>query len=377
MLPGGLDPSYRQALATSHDEYVLVEVLDGAGNVLPIPADRTSDEGGLIFLGGTVSATLTNRVARRLEIMFDEALYPITATSILAPYGNRLRVWRGIAFADGTTYRWIVFTGRIQGAVNGLDGQVSVSAMDRGNEVVEAKFLRPTNSNTGQNVYVQFQDLILGGVADAQFGTSDSYTQVMPQLAWESDRAGAADEIATSVGSFWYTLAPGQFVLRRYPYTVASPSILTLDQGDGGILAASPGRARETIYNSITVTGERADGSAPVYGLAQDLNPDSPTYVNGNFGLRHQTIRLQTVRTQGEATSAAQDYLARSISLAETWTWIQPVDAALELGDVVTLNARNESGIIQVVSSFVLPLAPGAFMAVSGQAQVLPILEDA
>lgn len=373
MLTGGLDATYRQALATSHASYVRVDVLDGAGNELEIPADRVGEDGGLQFLSGSVSATLTNRVTRTLDIVFDEALYPIGPGFILAPYGNRLRVWAGIKFAEGTVYRWVIFTGRIQDDVNAVDGSVSVSAMDRGNEVVEAQFVAPENSQAGDLVSSEFVRLVSDGVPDAQFGTFDIANLTVPQLTWESDRAGALDEMATAAGCYWYVLANGDYVIRQYPFAVAAPSILTMDEGTGGLLAASPTRAREQIYNSITVTGERADGTTPVYALAQDLNPASPTYIRGNFGLRHRTLRLQTPQTQGSCQSAASDYLRTSIALTESWTWAQPVDAALELGDVVTLNARGESGIIQVVSGFTIPLDLSV-MAVVARAQVPGLL---
>lgn len=375
MLPGGLDATYRQALATSHESYFVVEVLDGAGNVLPIPADRTAPNGGLIFAGGTVSATLTNQTTRQLDLTLDEALYPTFPGAILAPYGNRLRVWAGIKFAEGTIYRWVIFTGRIQDDVNSADGQVTVGASDRANEVVEAEFLRPENSSAGQTVFHEFQRLISDGVPDAVFGPSDPVGLIVPQLTWESDRAGALDEMATSAGCFWYALADGRYVLRRYPFAVAAPSLLTLHDGPGGTINAAPSRGRQSIFNSITVTGERADGTLPVYALAQDLNPASATYVRGNFGLRHKTVPLRTPTTQGAAQTAANDYLRSSVALSEAWVWGQPMDAALELGDVVTLNARGESGIIQVVSAFVITLEAGAAMSVTGRAQVIGLLE--
>lgn len=375
MLPGGLDATYRQALATSHSRYFLVEVLDGAGNVLPIPADRTSAEGGLIFIGGSVSATLGNRTTRQLDLTLDETLYPVGPGFILAPYGNRVRVWAGIQFAEGTVYRWVIFTGRLQDDVNSINGEVTVGAADRANEVVEAMFVRPENSSVGNTVSAEFQRLVSDGVPDAVFGPSDPVGLTVPQLTWESDRAGALDEMATSAGTYWYALADGSFVLRRYAFGTAAPSVLTLHDGPGGTVGAAPSRGRQTIFNSVTVTGERVDGSAPVWALAQDLNPASPTYVRGNFGLRHTTLNLQTPQTQGSAQSAANDFLRTSIALTEAWTWGQPLDAALELGDVVTLNARGESGIIQVVSAFVISLEAAGAMSVTGRAQVPGLLD--
>jgi hypothetical protein len=371
MLPNGLNSGYRQALASPHEEYIRIDVLDGAGNVLPIPVQQQGIDGGLKIISGDVTATLTSNVTRNLSITVDETLYPVGPGYLLAPYGNRIQAVRGIKFATGDRFAWTVFTGRIQDDVNAVDGQVTLTAADRANEVVEAKFLYPTNSSVGVTISQQWIQLISGGVPDAVFGASDSFGQQMPSLAWSDDRAGAATEVSTSVGAYWYCLADGRFVQRLYPWTVPGASILTLTDGIGGVVAGAPSRDRSNVYNSITVTAERADGSAPLYAVAQDTNPLSPTYIGGNFGFRHLSVPLQTPTSIGASQAAADAYLKSTIALTEAWTWAMPPDASLELGDIVTLDARGESGIIQVLASFVMPLTPDGTMACTGRAQVV------
>lgn len=372
MLPGGLDPFYRRALAAPHEEYVLVEVLDGNGDVLPLPRRNRAPDGGLLFLdGSSVNATLTSRVSRTCTLVVDESLYPVLAGDLLAPYGNRLRVTRGIRFADGRVYAWIVFTGRIQQPVLAPDGTCVVPAADRALEVAEAGFVVPQNSQPGATVTNEFHRLVSDALTDATFGASDIFVLPVPALSWESDRAGALEEISTSVGAFWYPLANGDFVQRRYAWTVAGAPIVTLSDGQGGLIMGSPSRDRDGVYNSISVSGERADGSTPVFAFAEDTNPESPTYVNGSFGRRNQHLRLQTPTTQGAAQSAANDWLRRSIGLFETWQWTQPVDAALELGDVVSIDAYGRAGNIQVVAAFSIPLTTAGMMTVQGHAQIV------
>jgi hypothetical protein len=96
MLAGGTDGLYRAALATSQTQYVLVEVLDGNGNVLPLPAESVGEDGGLLFETGYITATLTSRVTRNLTIYVDQSLYPALPGDLLQPYGNRLRVTLGL-----------------------------------------------------------------------------------------------------------------------------------------------------------------------------------------------------------------------------------------------------------------------------------------
>lgn len=374
MLAGGTDGLYRTALSRPHTRYVKVEVLDGAGNVLALPAVSTAPGGGLLFADGSVSASLQSRVSRRLQITVDQSLYPADPDDLLAPYGNRLRAEMGIEFADGSRYAWTVFTGRIQRPVLSPDGTVIVPAADRAYEVAEAGFTAPQNSSVGSSVNAQFVVLVSDALSDAVFGTSDVFPQTMPQLTWEADRASALDEMSTTVGAFWYALADGSFVQRYVPWTVPGNPVVTISDGLNGVMVASPSRDREDVWNSITVTAERADGSLPVFAVAEDLNPDSPTYVRGDFGRRHKFVNLQTPQTQGSAQTAANAYLRRSVALQETWTWTMPPDAAMELGDVVSLNAFDRTGIIQVVSGFLLPLDAGSMMTVQAHAQVIGLL---
>ena len=368
MLDRGLDPMYRAALATSHQAYVKVEVLDGLQNVL---------ESDLVFTGGSVSATLTSRISRQCQLTVSEGLYPYLATDLLAPYGNMIRATRGIEFADGTRFAWIVFVGRIQDATLNDDGTCAVQAADFAADVLENRFVRPENSQPSNTVTDETIRLITEGFAQAQFGQVDSFAEPVRARTWQIDRGQALDEITTSVGAFWYPLADGRFTLRRYPWTVPGTPVVTYsDTGKlGSVSGSRAARSRSDVYNSLTVTGERLNGDPAVYALAQDTNAASTTYINGNFGRRHQMLRLQTPGSIGAAQAAANENLKRLIGLVDVWGWEMSPDAALELGDVVQLDVRERTGIIQVVAGFRIPLDLSGPMTCVGRAQIADILE--
>lgn len=367
MLPGGLDEMYRSALATSHQPYLLVEVLDGDRNVL---------ETDLTYISGNVNADLTSRVARTCTITFEQSRYPFEPGDLLAPYGNMVRVTRGIEFAEGSRFAWTVFLGRIQEATLSSDGTCVISASDPAVDVIDVKFLRPQNSNAGVLVEDEVRNLISDAIPLATFGTFDTFGIPVQQLTWQLDRGQALDELATSVGAFWYCLADGSFVLRRYPWTVPNPPVVTYADGPGGSVTGwAATRSRNLVYNSLTVSGERLNGDTPVYATASDDNPASPTYIFGNFGRRHQLLRLQTPASQGAAQGAASDNLRRLSALVDAWTWTMTPDAALELGDTVSLNVAGRSDIIQVVSSYTMPLDLSGPMRVQGRSLVLGPLE--
>jgi hypothetical protein len=368
MLDGGLDQMYRAALGTSHQVYVLIEVLDGTQTVI---------ESDLTFISGSVTATLTSRISRNCDATFAEGLYPFEATDLLAPYGNMLRVWRGVEFADGTRFAWVVFVGRIQDATLNENGTCTVRAADFAADVLESRFLQPENSQPSSTVTNEIVRLISEGFTQAQFAQADVFADPVRARTWQLDRGQALDELATSVGAFWYPQADGRFVLRKYPWTVFSEPVVTYSDADpdGSVETSSASRSRADVFNSLTVTGERLNGDPAVYALAQDNNPDSVTYVNGNFGIRHQQLRLQTPGTQGMAQGAANDNLRRLISLVDTWSWTMSVDAALELGDTVLLNVRGRPPVTQVVAGMRVPFDLSGPMQVVGRSRVAAPLE--
>lgn len=367
MLTEGLDPMYRAALATSHRPYFLLEVLDGRQNILAT---------GLEYVSGSVAATLTSRVSRTCTVTFDESMYPFEPTGLLAPYGNMLRATRGVEFADGTRFAWVIFVGRIQNTRLNTNGTCTAYAADFAADVIEHKFEQPRNSQAGTSVSGEVRRLISDGFDQALFGDFNVVDITVRPLTWQLERGQALDELATSVSAFWYPLASGRFVLRQYPWTLGGAPVVRYADGDGGsVIASQSVRTRESVYNVLTVTGERLNGDDPVYATATDLDPASVTGVGGNFGIRSQLLRLQTPADQGSAQAAAENNLRRLVALVDTWEWEMTVDAALELGDVVGLDVRGRSDIIQVVAGYDIPFDLSAPMRVTGRSQIASPLE--
>lgn len=368
MLAGGTDLLYRNALATSHEPYFRVEVWRGTERLI----------NDLTYLSGRLRATLASRVSRTLDFSVDETMYPYSVDDVLAPFGNYVKAYRGIKFADGHQYVWQVFRGRIAVVNLDGDGQCRITCNDRADDVVQARFEKPESSQVGAFVINEFVRLVSDALPDAAFGTSDRFDQVVPLLTWEHDRGRALDEMATAVGAFWYPLANGDFVMRLAPWTVPGQVTVVLSDGTGGTIQDSTAaRSRESVFNSITVTGERSDGTEPVFYTARDDNPNSATYVAGPFGVRNKLIQLNTPATQGNARAAAESYLRHTTALTEQWAFACTPDGSLELGDVVGLKVRGRNPIVQVVESFSLPMdVQSGLMTVQCRSQVLGALDE-
>lgn len=376
MLAGGMDPLYRSVLAAGHRHYVRIEVWSGDGVPLEssIPAHLRGDpEGGLAIMSGAVTATLTSRVARNLSLVVPGELYPRDTGDLLAPFGNEIRAFAGVTLGDGSdTYTWQVFRGKIQEVVlDNSSATCSVTCADRASDVADHAFVSPMASQPANTINAEWQRLIVDALPDASFGASDVFAAHVAPLIWEFDRAAALDEMAVSVSALWYPLADGDFVIRRLPWSFAQPLVFTMTDAVGGTINTfSARRSRESIFNTVTVTGERLNGDAPVHATATDNGPASPTRVTGPFGVKSRLDRLQSPSTQGGAQAAAESLLRTYIAPVEEFIVSAVPDAALELGDAGTLVIDGRE-VVQVVTGFTLPLDLSGDMTISTRSLVI------
>lgn len=373
MLSGGTDLAYRRLLATNPRMTTRVEVWRSGSRIDTYGVD------GLPVEQGTIQATLLSQVTRNLQMTTDGELFPEAETDLLAPWGNELRVFQRVDNGAGVPYEWQTFRGRINTVALNDAGDLAVSALDRAADVNDSQFLAPENSQVGFTVVREFRRLINEGVADATFGTFgtfDNITAITPELTWEWDRATACDDLAETGSAFWYALANGDYVMRLVPWATSQTPLLTLADGEGGELtSAVPMLSREDVFNIVTVVGERADGSTPVFATAFDNDPTSPTYVNGPFGIKSKLIRLQTVLTDQQALFVARTALRQAKALTRQWSIELAPDPSMELGDCFSISARRLSPDTQVVASFTLPMVAGQTMTVELRAMQLNPLQ--
>lgn len=359
MWAAGTGELYRRVLAAPHRRIVRVEVLDGSGVVL---------EPKLRILGGQVQATLGSQVTRKGKVEVPWALVPQRDTDLLAPMGNQLAIHRGVEFGDGQQ----VWFPQMVGRINDVDG-ASLEVVDVAGELGDAGFEVPTSSRAGDPTLSEFRRLVSDGYPQAVFGPCDELFAPVPEVTWESDRAKALDDLAAAVGAFWYTRGDGRFVLRRIPWLVAPAADQfrpVLADGPGGLVTDSkPRMSRGTVYNGVTVLGERADGGEPVRWTALDSDPASPTRWGGPFGRKLLQVQLQTAATPAQARTTGEAYLARAKALTESWTLTCVPDPSLELGDVATVQARGRTSV-QVLAGITMPLDVDGSMQLTTRALV-------
>ncbi len=352
--------AFRAAIRESHTAVVVVEVL----------RDGEVVEGGTLTAYPTATAisgtvTLDSRAASRgrfeLVVVDDGTLgmVPTVATSLLAPYGNEVRIRRGLVLPTGTIE--VVSLGifridraNVEDTPDGL--RIALDGLDRSATVADARFEEPSEIAAGTLV----EDAILSLDRRAIPGVVYSFPGVTfetPLVRCEEggDPWKVAQDLATACGLDLHFDGDGVLVLVPEP---SGDPVTTLAEGPGGVLlTAAIGWTRDGIYNAVIATGENASLAVPARGVARDLDPMSPTYYYGRFGPKPEFYASPFIVTDDQALAAATARLQRQLGTTQGVNFGTIVDPSLEPGDVAQIT-RLRAGIDQanIIDTLTIPL---------------------
>jgi hypothetical protein len=336
----------RAALTADHEMDVEVWLLRDPPVLLPIS-------------GGSVTATYRQQVSRNAALTLNTRTVDELAVSNLS---DVVLIRTGIPNVDMVP----IFVGRIDNIDDDETGSVSAQCVDRGADVIRARFETPWPTTSGQRVSMEIQSLILS--VDGTFSLtveSDVPDYRVPVMIFEEDRGAALDELAASLNSIWTANRYGGFTLHRNPYSFNGPitSVATISDGvNGTIVTYARSVSREQVANSVTVIVERSDGSTPLRVTVRDTDTGSPTYWGGPFGKQNIVVRNTAPLSETDALALARRILNQHLAVTRQWRISTPHFPILDPGDVITV---NKGGYItqQVVESITYPL-----LAVNGTA---------
>lgn len=353
--------AFAAAISESHQIATLVEVLiDGEPDTNPITA----------AVAGTVTLDSTAAIRGRLDLtIIDDGtlgLVPTSSSSRLAPYGNELRVSRGVTYPDGTTE--LVRLGvyrlndvNVNDAATGLE--ITVTGLDRAARIIDARFEEPYQIAQGTN----YTTAITAVLQDAWSEITTSFattTRTTPQLIAEegSDRWAFAQDMAASIGMALYFDGDGTCVLG--PVSASAEAVATLAEGAGGVLIQDARRwTREGSFNRVIATGENTGETAPARGVATDDDPSSPTYYLGPFGRVPRFYVSPFITTDAQAADAAAALLERERGTTQHVEFGTLVDPRLEPGDVVQITrARAALNEAHAIDTLTIPLDAAGVM---------------
>ena len=360
------------ALTGGHQTTARVEVLPGGDETNKVDLSNYLVDGSV-----DVSRQQIRRSGTLTFVDRDQSglIVPTDNDSLLAPYGNQLRVWSGIEFDDGTEELVCVGTFRITRSVSRYP-RCTVDISDRAWVVVNAKFIAPWFVAAGTAWDVAITNLL----GDRYPGVptdipSVEFTSTTPRLTLDqqADPWVGAQEWAASIGYALYFTPLGVATIRSEVALAAADPVWTFDGKPAAnqppVLSdwANLALYDEAVtwdtadaYNAVTVTGNSSSLSTAVQGSAYDNDPDSPTQWGGPFGYKPLFESTELVSTAAQATALAVGRLQQVAGLAESLQIPSVCNPALEVGDLVRV-IRPELGVdtIHMLDRIPVPLRGG------------------
>lgn len=352
----------------------------------------TSDTFSVV--GGEVAVDGSASIQRRLQNLTivpaeEQDLVPDDPADLFSVVSNNeLRVYTGMVLPElGITELLLQGVFGLEGAeVDDTEGGITItlSAFDRARQVSRAKLTvaqKLSASNPPTTTAITSAQGLVTAARAGVLGWSPTFRTegVDPQLGHPelildegTDPWEAARRILEGIGWEMFFDWDGVVVMRPVidPNSTQLSSTWTYAEGkDSTLLGVVRGFSNEEAFNGQIVTGENTSNNVPARGQAWDEDPDSPTwYVR--YGRVPEFVTLDTVRTDAQATVAAQARLNQRKGANEMLRFAIVPNHAHDYGDVVTITrAKAKVDRQYLVDSFTLGLgaASGAMEIVTRQ----------
>lgn len=324
-------------------------------------------------------------VRRRCSIVIADAsdiLRPDEVGDLLLPVRSEVRPWRGLLHSDRTTAdqapddRELVPLGTL--AVTRVVADwptLTITGYDRMWLLQRYRLTAPYTIARGTQITDALQTLLSAKMPPNRLAMSIPdlpYTSGL--VVWdEQDQPGErAHDLAESVGLMLYADPMGTIVARPEP-TIDDAPVWSYVDGPGSMLMSWPTEdlSGEDACNAVVVTGEPQDGSAPVRGYAENVDPASALYAPA-VGVIPQYFSSPLIFTAEQANLAAVTLL-RKLGLADVVALAGLVNPALESGDVLYAEAAHPSGLATrlIADGFPVPLRGAGPQQIDTRARVV------
>lgn len=321
------------------------------------------------FTTGSIDCDDTGTVKRRLTLTVpvrtpERSWDPVDDPyAPLAVYGQRLHVWAGIGYPDGSTeilnQGWYVIT---KWSFTESDSTISVEAQDLAQLLVDDRFTQPHSPLVPSSYGQEFTRLI-DGIMPVRIDLPDRDMPDAATTVWDRDRDQALNELTAAWPARWYIDDDGTAVAAPPYDAVSDDSPLDVQLTDGSlgtITARQRGSDRGALYNIAVVDGKtNDDGSPGPHAVAQVTSPASPIRVDGPYGRIPQFYSSDLIVTRDQAQATADTNLISYATAGRTEPVTIVPDPALELGDVCRVYTKDGFMCTGRIQKLTLPLTPG------------------
>jgi hypothetical protein len=329
-------------------------------------------------VGGSVTATTTSQVRRSATLdVADPQYWPSNPLAVLSALGSELQVEYGIQIPGGPI-EWVpVIRGVITDVsrarpATGSTAAFTATLADLSVKVAQMRFDQPVQTIAGATVVAEIRRLITEAVPGATVTDLTGSTQVAAQMEMERERwSDGVEKLADAIGAEVYADPVGRFIIRPQPVITNIP-VWTVSTGhSGNVVTLDEKTTRDLTYNKVVASGQRVDGTPPVWAAVADTDPASPTWIGGPFGTKTRFYVSQLLTTGPQCTTAATALLARTIGMHGSLTMSLITNPALDCGDVLSLRDGDRTSN-HIIDSLTVPLGPREAQQITTRSLELP-----
>lgn len=328
-----------------------------------VPANP-ADEVRFQAIDGTYTQDRTSSTGTRLSLKIPlEGMVRPNGTPAISPYGDRIKVWRGIIAPDGMAWSAQLGVFRVDSiALNYPTSSMDIEASSLMGMVVDSLFTQPRLIRNDADKAVAIRELITE--ATEGWSTRADETNSLGAI-YNRSRIDAVNELATALGVDVKFNNVGQIVLTPTP-TANDEIVWEINAGDDGVVVSyGTDFDRADSYNGVVAEG-RSPYGRPIRHLATITNPDDPMRWGGPFGEIPIYYESELLRNNEDCRLAAEARLYDGVGKARRVEIKCAAHSGLEAGDSVLLRTMADNEIQVICDQIRMPLGPGP-MDISGR----------
>jgi hypothetical protein len=365
--------SFKSALTQDHIVVSKVEIWNSGQYLTTISVDS-----------GAVEVNSQSAIRRTCQVTLTTErevtnLVPDNDFDYLTPFGNEMRLFRGVQFDNGTIEYiplgvFVITEVTISDTNEGVS--INVAGEDRSILVSRAKWTQPYKVTTG-SLESAITALLKTRYADVitNFPTTNvTINDVIVGADNSNDPWKDAVYLSELVGYDLFFDVEGTATMAQFPSLEGTTvSAIYVEGSDTSVLSLDRSISTKETYNGVIYVVEGSKVSTPIRVEAWDEDTTSPTYRYGPFGQVPTFINTSIVATSTEAVKAAQLLLQKYRGAQEQITWNSLVDPTLDANDVIyikTVGAKVDRTVI--IDSLTIPLGPTEQL--SAQARVVRVI---
>jgi Domain of unknown function (DUF5047) len=283
-------------------------------------------------------------------------------------YKSRVKINIGIELIPGVRRTLPQGFFRVDGVQRSVLGDLQVSGTSLESYVIDDRFFTPRTPPKGSGTIASIQALIVESMPDATFTVTATKDKVVGMTApWERERWEAVTALADSIDAEVFCAPTGLFVIQdKVDFgNTDVQAVWTVDAGPDGVLVSlTENHTRNQVYNAVVASGQSSDQDVPpVWDVATDNNPASPTWWGGPFGHVTRFYANPNFTSKDQCTAAAQNLLAESIAENCEVNFGMLPNPGLEPGDAIRVRTLNRTTRVHAIDELTIPLGLGSFSA--------------